>query len=116
MAYDGSCHCGAVEFTVEGEIPTEALACNCSHCRRKGFLLSFVPAVCFTLHRGEDQLTTYRFNKHVIDHQFCKICGCQPFAKGKDADGHPTAMVNLRCVPAADLDGLKINAWDGAAK
>ena len=36
----GSCHCGAVQFTVDGE-PDQALECNCSHCARKGFLLWF---------------------------------------------------------------------------
>ena len=43
MAYEGSCHCGAVTYTVEGDIPDTAMSCNCSHCRRKGFLLTFVP-------------------------------------------------------------------------
>ena len=49
MAYSGSCHCGAVAFTVEGDPPAGAMSCNCSHCRRKGFLLTFVPAAQFTL-------------------------------------------------------------------
>lgn len=66
MAYSGTCHCGAVAFTVEGEVPASALSCNCSHCRRKGLLLSFVPAARFTLDRGEGSLATYLFNKHQI--------------------------------------------------
>ncbi len=31
----GSCHCGAIRFEVEGTFE-EALECNCSHCSRKG--------------------------------------------------------------------------------
>ena len=45
MPYTGSCHCGAVTFTVAADAPTEAMSCNCSHCSRKGFLLTFVPAL-----------------------------------------------------------------------
>ena len=52
MSYSGSCHCGAVTFEVAGDPPTEALSCNCSHCRRKGFLLSFQPADALTITAG----------------------------------------------------------------
>ncbi|MCB4859710.1 hypothetical protein K7W03_08860 [Sphingobium sp. PNB] len=48
MPYTGSCHCGAVTFTVAADAPSEAMTCNCSHCRRKGFMLTFVPADQFT--------------------------------------------------------------------
>ena len=115
MAYQGSCHCGAVAFTVDGEIPGEAMECNCSHCRRKGFLLSFVPAGKFTLTRGADSLTEYRFNTRKIAHRFCKLCGCQPFGEGVGKDGAETRMINLRCVPAADVAALTIRQVDGAS-
>jgi hypothetical protein len=82
MSYEGSCHCGAVAFTVESESPAEAMSCNCSHCRRKGFLLAFVPASSFALTSGEDALTTYSFNTHRLKHRFCRTCGVQPFAEG----------------------------------
>src|SRR3546814_5806215 len=78
MAFDGSCHCGAVTFTVDADAPETALSCNCSHCRRKGFLLAFLPADVFTLTSGEDALTDYHFNQHAITHRFCATCGAQP--------------------------------------
>lgn len=115
MAYDGSCHCGAVTYTVEGDIPDTAMSCNCSHCRRKGFLLSFVPIDQFRLTSGADKLKTYQFHKHNIDHQFCTECGCQGFAVGTGPDGAKMAAVNLRCVPEADLDSLTIQKVDGAS-
>lgn len=115
MAYTGNCHCGAVEFSVEGDIPTSAISCNCSHCRRKGLLLTFVPAASFTLVKGEAALTDYLFNKHAITHRFCKTCGCQPFAEGKGKDGAETRAINLRCVPGADLDALELQKVDGAS-
>jgi hypothetical protein len=115
MSYQATCHCGAVEVQVEGDIPGEAIACNCSHCRRKGFLLSFVPRDHARITRGEEVLQTYTFNKHVIQHRFCPTCGVQPIAEGNGPDGKPVAMINLRCVAEADLDTLKINKYDGAS-
>ena len=115
MAYSGSCHCGAVRFTVEGDLPAKAMSCNCSHCRRKGFLLTFVPRERFRLDAGADHLTEYRFNRHRIAHQFCDICGCQAFGQGEGPGGTAMAAINLRCVPAADPDALEIEKIDGAS-
>ena len=114
MSYTGSCHCGAVAFTVSADAPTEAMSCNCSHCSRKGFLLTFVPADQFTLDSGEDNLTDYQFYKHRITHRFCSTCGTQPFAFGSSPDG-PVRAVNLRCVPEIDTDALAIKKVDGAS-
>src|SRR3546814_17124271 len=71
MAYQGSCRCGAVSYTVEGDIPDTAMSCNCSHCRRKGFLLTFVPIDQFRLESGADKPASYKFNKPNIDQQLC---------------------------------------------
>ena len=114
MSYDGSCHCGAVTFTVASEQPSDAMSCNCSHCRRKGFLLSFVPADALTVTGGEDTLTDYHFHKHAIAHRFCSRCGCQPFGKGGGPGGTEMAAINLRCVPSIDLDALQVQKVDGA--
>ncbi|HKX78170.1 MAG TPA: GFA family protein [Novosphingobium sp.] len=114
MPYSGSCHCGAVSFTVAADLPNQAMSCNCSHCQRKGFLLSFVPAEQFTLHVGEEALTTYTFNKHLIRHRFCKTCGVQPFGEGEHG-GAKMRAINLRCVPEVDLAALEIQAVDGAS-
>jgi hypothetical protein len=78
-------------------------------------LLAFVPADQFSLENGEDVLTDYLFNHHRITHRFCKVCGCQPFAEGTNPDGTATRAINLRCVPAADLDSLNLQAFDGAS-
>lgn len=114
MAYSGSCHCGTVTFTVQGDAPGQAMSCNCSHCRRKGFLLTFVPADQFTLDSGEEGLKTYEFYKHKIHHRFCATCGAQPFAEG-EINGAAMRAVNLRCVPDVDLDALQIQKVDGAS-
>jgi len=102
----GSCHCGAVKFTAQGEVD-QAIECNCSHCSRKGLLLWFIPREQFVVASGADKLTTYTFNKHVIQHQFCSVCGCQAFGLGSKPDGTGMAAINIRCVDGIDLAGIK---------
>ncbi|MGB6006936.1 GFA family protein [Castellaniella sp.] len=114
MSFQGQCHCGAVKFSVDAPLPTQAVSCNCSHCRAKGFLLAFFPAEKFSLTQGQDSLRSYRFNTHQIEHQFCAVCGTQAFALGALPDGTLSRAVNLRCVPQADLDALDLTRYDGA--
>ncbi|MBR0648836.1 GFA family protein [Roseomonas terrae] len=115
MAYEGSCHCGAVTFSVEGDAPAKAMVCNCSMCRRTGVMLAFGPRSSMTI-RGKDALREYHFHTHKIAHQFCTTCGIEPFAVGTAPDGTRTVAINLRCVPAIDLDALEIQHFDGASR
>ena len=108
----GSCHCGRTRFEVEGEL-SEAIECNCSHCSRKGYLLWFVPRENLRLTTPLEELSTYRFNRHVIDHRFCPACGCAPFGLGTAPDGKATAAINVRCLEAVDLSSLKRIPVDG---
>ena len=111
--HKGSCHCGQVRYTVDaGEIPA-MMECNCSHCQRKGYLLWFVPREALEFESGEDALSTYTFNKHVIEHKFCPTCGCAPFGFGKGKDGAETAAINVRCLEDVDLDTIKRKPVDG---
>jgi hypothetical protein len=114
MAFQGSCHCGAVKFTVDADLPKQAMSCNCSICRRKGVLMSFFPVGKVKV-EGEGQLEPYQFNKHRITHWFCKTCGIHAFGGGIGPDGNEMRAINLRCVPEADLDSLTIQKFDGAS-
>ena len=113
--HKGSCHCGQVSFEVEGEF-SEVMECNCSHCSRKGYLLWFVPRGSFRLLSGEGDYSTYLFNKHVISHHFCKMCGCAPFATGKGPNGAEMAAVNVRCLEGAELSSIKRVPVDGRSR
>ena len=112
MKYSGSCHCGAVAFEVEGEIKG-AMACNCSMCQRKGSLLWFVPREKLRLLTPENAASTYMFNKHVIKHRFCAVCGIHPYGEGTDPKGNATAAVNIRCLEGIDLEKIPVQHFDG---
>lgn len=114
MLHRGSCHCGRIAFTLEGEI-AQAVDCNCSLCRRRGGLLAFFPRDALRLETAEGDYATYRFNKHHIDHHFCHTCGIAPFSEGVDPrSGAKTVAVNVRCLPDLDLATIAITSFDGA--
>lgn len=112
MKYTGSCHCKKVTFEVDMEMKG-IISCNCSYCSIKGLLLGFAPRNDFKLLSGEENLTIYKFNKHVLDHPFCKDCGVQGFAFGDGPDGTSTAAINVRTLNGVDLDTLTITPFDG---
>ena len=115
MGHTGSCHCGKIAFSVEGEI-NEVYDCNCSLCRRRGGLLWFGPREALVLSTPEDAVSTYTFNKHAIRHRFCETCGVGPFGEGTHPKtGEATVAINVRCLPGVDLASLKVIAYDGAS-
>jgi len=113
--YQGSCHCGKVRYEVTTDLAS-VIACNCSMCSRAGTLLTFVPAEQFKLLSGEDNLTNYKFNKHVIHHVFCSTCGIKSFARGVGQGGKEMRAINVRCLDGVDLDSLAIKKVDGKSR
>ena len=82
-SYNGSCFCGAVEFTVSGE-PEAMGYCHCESCRH----WSAAPVNAFTLWkpeavqvtRGADNIGTY--NKTPQSYRkWCKRCGGHLFTE-----------------------------------
>jgi hypothetical protein len=112
MAQRGSCHCGRIAFEVEGA-PDKALSCNCSICQRKGSLLWFVPRDKLRLLTPDEAASTYTFNKHVIQHRFCPVCGIHPYGEGTDPKGQRTAAINIRCLEDIDLASIPVTHYDG---
>lgn len=96
IKYLGSCHCGAIKFSVEAaEIP-EIEDCNCSICNMSGFLHLIVPKRNFKIISGQENLQRYSFNTGIAEHLFCKTCGIKAFyIPRSNPDG---VDVNLRCL------------------
>src|SRR5918994_1538768 len=112
MLYKGSCHCGDIAFEVEGEL-SAVVACNCSICSRKGALLWAVPRDKLRLTGSGNDMGTYVFNKHAIEHRFCRICGIHTFAEDAASAGEPSAYVNIRCLEEIDLASVPVIDIDG---
>ena len=110
VTYEGGCHCGAVRFQVEVD-QHKADDCNCSICRKKGFLHLIVAQNKFTLLQGEDVLTTYKFNTGVAQHKFCSICGINSFYLPRS---HPDCIdVNVRCLDGDAIAQFEIVPFNG---
>ena len=114
--FGGGCHCGKVRYEVKLDLAKPVISCNCSMCGRAGTLLTFVPADQFKLLSGEDVLTNYQFNKHVIHHAFCRVCGIKSFARGVARDGSATVAINTRCLDDIDLARLNVTPFDGKSR
>jgi hypothetical protein len=112
--YSGSCHCGRVHYEADADL-SRVISCNCSSCRRRGTLLTFIPEDQFRLKAGADALTHYEFNKKIIHYQFCATCGVLPFANGKGPGGTAMVALNVRCLDGVDLDALDVQKYDGAS-
>ena len=92
QTFEGGCHCGAVRFSVESELPLELERCNCSICTKSGYLHLIVPKAQFNLISGKENLNTYTWNSGVAQHFFCKKCGIKPFY-----------------IPRSNPDGIDVN-------
>jgi hypothetical protein len=82
-SYNGSCYCGAVQFTVSGE-PVAMGYCHCDACRHwsagpiNAFTLWKPDAVQIT--QGEENIGTYNKNPRSY-RKWCKSCGGHLFTE-----------------------------------
>ena len=107
----GGCHCGRVKIQVL--IPENVVVhrCNCSICRKSGYLHLIVDADDFQLLSGDEALTEYRFHTGVARHLFCKHCGIKSFYIPRS---HPQGFsVNVNCIDLPDEIDVTIEAFDG---
>jgi hypothetical protein len=109
-SYLGSCHCGAVRFTIETDFP-ELTTCDCSICRRKNALMVRVPQDRMTIHSGTDNLSEYQFHTGTARHYFCKTCGIYPFHRKRVTPDH--FGVNVFCLEGFDPQGIAVRATNG---
>ena len=107
-----SCHCGAIRFEVHGEL-TGLLECNCSTCRRHGFLHWKVPAESLRLTTERVRLSVYSWREISSGHHFCPVCGT-PLLRTGYPDG--IVSVNARCIDEIDTFTLDIGRFDGRTK
>jgi hypothetical protein len=113
--YSGGCHCGRVRYEVTTTLQP-VISCNCSICSKRGSLLNFVGLDQFAHTVGNDDvLTEYTWNKHVIRHLFCPVCGILSYAKGVAPDGRKMVAINVRCLDGVDPKTLEITEFDGAS-
>ena len=128
--YRGSCHCGAVRFACDIDVPSTpppvwrpddryswSYKCNCTFCTKTRYWKLFVPGSAFRLEAGEELLGDYQFGTKAVHHRFCKRCGVAPFGTAElEVMGGLFHAVNLACLDdasPADLLSLPVRYEDG---
>jgi hypothetical protein len=111
--YQGSCHCGAVKFSYEGETISKGLRCTCSLCARRGALMTteVIPSERFKIDAQLGALGLYQFGKKTAKHYFCKHCGIYPFHETARYPDHYRA--NIGCLDGMDTFALPVEIFDG---
>ncbi|MBG1231458.1 GFA family protein [Aestuariivirga litoralis] len=108
QTYTGGCQCGAVRIEVQVDLD-KTRTCNCSRCQALGAVWGYTSLDKLKVLSGEDQLTTFTFNRNVGQHKFCKICGIESFAVGS------IAVINANCLDGVDPRALKPEHANGRA-
>jgi hypothetical protein len=77
MLLKGSCHCGAVRFSVQSETPYPYLYCYCSICRKTagggGYAINIMGKADNLKARGRTRI--YRATRGGAQRHFCPKCG-----------------------------------------
>ena len=61
------CHCGEVELEIkesEGAL-NKFLRCNCTLCKKKGYIMTFAPITDVKITKGEDKLKLYQYHRCI---------------------------------------------------
>ena len=107
----GGCHCGRVRFEVRAPADIVTTRCNCSICKKSGYLHLIVPGKDFRVLQGDDDLTTYTFNTGTAKHRFCRYCGVKSFYVPRS---HPDGIsVNVNCLDPETIRSLEVTSFDG---
>lgn len=107
--YALSCHCGSIRLEVDAELGA-VTECNCSTCRRSGFLHWKVASDAVRLMTERGRLSTYVWRDIAAGHHFCPTCGIA-IAR----TGYPGGIisVNARCIEGIDVFTLEVRRYDG---
>jgi hypothetical protein len=113
VTLDGSCHCGAVQFTTTlTEGFASARRCTCSICRMRGAVAVTSTPQDFRIIQGEDKLATYRFNTRSAEHHFCRECGIYTHHKRRSNSNQ--LGVNVACLEGVSpFDFVEVVVFDG---
>ena len=107
-AYEGSCHCGAIEWKYRTALaPPQwpVRSCQCSFCRRHATRCTSDPAgsVEFSV-VDRDALHRYRFGLQTAEFLMCRRCGVYIGAYAADPGGG-FATLNLNALKTS-VDGI----------
>jgi hypothetical protein len=112
---NGTCHCGAVRFTLIGD-PGTVTACNCTLCCRYGALWAYdFENERITVEGVSSAYTRIGKADPALEIRFCATCACVVCWRGLriDSDGRRRMAVNLRLASQDTVSNLPVEHFDG---
>jgi hypothetical protein len=67
--YNGSCHCGVFEFSVQIPEIKNIVQCNCSFCFKRGYEWAYPVQHPFVVEKDEGTLVGYEFGVRSMVHK-----------------------------------------------
>ena len=109
-----TCHCAAVELEVK--LPESGfeklLRCNCSLCKRKGYIMTMVGPDDVKIVKGQEILKLYQYHTKTAKHYFCSNCGIHTHTNPRI--NPKIYSINVACIEGVKPFELKnINVNDG---
>ena len=132
----GSCHCGAVGFSIEAAAPVPFLRCYCSICRKTGggggYAINLGAQAGSLEIRGAEHITVFHAQidgaQSPAERRFCSHCGSalwvwdprwpelvHPFASAIDTP-LPMAPEQVHMLLSAKPDWVRLDAAKGEAR
>lgn len=136
MRLDGSCHCGAVRFSVEAHAPVPYMRCYCSICRKTGggggYAVNLGAKTETQKVTGAAKIAVFHATidgkESPAERRFCKDCGAalwvwdprwpelvHPFASVIDTS-LPTPPEHVHIMLGSKPDWVPVDAADGDAR
>ena len=109
----GQCHCGAIRITVPAA-PEEVTQCNCSLCRKTGWIGGYWHPGEVVIDAEPDALNRYVQGDQMISLWNCATCGTHTHWTPRTAP--PGRMgVNMRIFDPVKWKHLPVRTVDGAS-
>ncbi len=125
MPLRGSCHCGAIAFEVDAQLPDALTRCTCSFCAKRGALYAYCKPEQFKLDQhatqsADDKDAVYLWHTKLVSHHFCSHCGIATYTDSPDfqPDGSWDGItrrfgVNARLFEGFEAAEAKVLVIDG---
>jgi hypothetical protein len=108
------CHCGDVTVALPHR-PVEITKCNCSLCRKTGFLGIYYAPADVTATGPVDGYVRDDLDEACLTNWHCRRCGCLTHWTGLGVYAERKIGVNARMLDPAVIDGLPVKEVDGAS-
>ena len=108
---EARCHCG--QFRLRAPKPEALTRCNCSICRKLGWILAYYEVDEVEFVAGKSRTAGYIQGDRTLTSHHCPTCGCQTHWIGIGEHAHRIG-VNARLFELNDIEGVTVRFLDGA--